>query len=486
MRLLESFDPVSMSNDFQSCDAAENGVERDWSSVRELAIVMEPKPGVEPARCSSYVFKPENILTISRRPRTLLVDDILNKVTSCKELRVFAIFGLRELPHIQKKVTDYLGKHLPESCPLVEHFILDDDTLDIAFHYQSTHEANIHVLEVKNSQSTIEEIMELIDLTTNLQSIFLNNTSDEMIKKIAQRVTTFSASWISEREFGTLIQQAPASKITDLSLDTADLEMNTSRMKQISEALPMLQKIKLAAPLEFIVCLKFFSHLNTVSYDAESSLKSSEIDPDFPIDMSGALEMTKEENGSLVDIKEEDENPSERISCESGLSDFFVSCGHNLTSFSLTLKDRFKKNLFAHLKKNCPSLEELNIFSHVEQFFDTKSLAVPSLKRLYVHRIHLDDMKLIELLDVCRKLIFLKVEKASAYDRRAKTTQAVVDILKHYADTVFDKNCGHRFTAYISTESKEEVSISVKQDHFDISFKQNAVLEVSNRLRYSY
>lgn len=483
--LLTSSDSLSCEED-DSIECGEAAPKMDCDLAEELAVITAPRVGMpSDFRCSSHKFRPENIVTIPRRFNPKDFESKMNLIRSCPNLRVLCMVGIDQ--RLQKLAVDNLT--LSHFCPKIEHFILDGGLLDLAIAYQEDRPDMIRVLEVKNDKETEEEVIHLITKSSNIRSVFLTHSTVEIIEQIVPQVTSLSLSWITDNEFQSLIRCSRDSHITDLMLETVDLTMDAEMIGQLAEALPQLQFVKLSGPLEHIHGLHMFRNLRHVVFDAECQSKQT-IDPNFPIDMSRALELSRQkDNGHDVVVKEEDDDDEENLSqhntsCQIGLNKFFESCGENLISFSITIRERFKKDFFYQLKRECPLLQELTVLSVFEQFFDPKALSLPSLLRLSLQFIRISDTKLIEVLDICRNLTFISIEKPQ------KISSACIRVLRYYGEEIFAKrqslSSRDKFTAIIQTEGRVQIEKRIRNNLLDISFKQKAVAEISNRLRYKY
>ena len=466
-----------------------NGAEaaKNWQEVDELAVIVSPHPG-QPVdlRCASHTFRPESIVTIPRRFNLKDFESKMKLIQSCTNMRIFCMFGLDH--RLEKLARDSLTLSLAESCPKIEHFILDDALLDIAIAYQEVLPNNIQVVEIKNGTETEDEVVHLITSSSEVRSVYLKHCSVNMIEKIVPRVKSLSLCWITDHEFKSLVKCGSKSQISELMLETVHLTMDAVRIGQLAAALPHVHFLKLSGPLEHIHCLRLFKCLRHVVFDAECQ-SSQPIDPNFPIDMSRALEMSRQqdEGSELLQVKQEEdeEDVSQQIlSSQIGLNNFFSSCGPTLTSFSITIREKFKKDFFHHLRKSCPVLKELTILSTIDQYFEPKSLSLPSLQRLSLQFINMNDAKLIEVLDCCRNLIYISIDKPR------KITRSCINVLRFYGLEVFSKRQvtpgAEKFTAIILTEGREEISKHLIDEATDITFKQKAVAEISSRLRYKY
>lgn len=460
----------------------------DWESSEEMAVIVAPKAGKQlDPKFTSHQFKQQNIITISRRIAQKDFEAKLQSICSCPNLRVLCMSGFGDLQNKEQTALNFLTEKLPSSCPKIRHFILDDGLLDLAIAYQETFPDNISVIEVRHVRPETEEaIIHLVTSGRSVQSVHLDHSSVHMIQEIVPVVRSLSLCWITDGEFKSLIKSCPSSDITELRLETVDLTMNSQRIEQLASVLPQLQLLKLSAQLENIGSLKAFRNLRHVIFDGECDSKPG-ISPFFEIDISHALQVSRQQDDGNEGPAEEDNrvDVQQSLTSQAGLDEFMINCGSNLVSFNITIRDRFKRDLFQHLKKSCPRLQELTILSTTEQFFDTKSLSVPSLRRLRFQFINMNDAKLVELLDYCRNLQFISIDKPQ------KITCASIKILALYSEDVFCENDerligNEKFTAIILTEGKEDMTRDLRTHCAQITYRQNAVVEVSNRLRYKY
>lgn len=483
--LLTSFD-LNSSEAIDENECRETSTAMDCNTTEEMAIITSPRTGMPvELRCASHKFRPENIITVPHRLNVKDFEAKLNLIRSCPNLRVLCLVGLHQ--RLQTLAVENLT--LSECCPKLEHFILDGALVDLAIAYQENKPGMIRVVEIKNEKQTEAEVIHLLTMDgSDIRSVYLTHSSVDIIQMVAPRVTCLSLCWITDNEFQSLIKCSKNSQISDLMLETVDLTMDAAMIAQLAEALPNLQSLKLSGPLEHIHGLQCFPNLRHVVFDAECQSKQT-IDPNFPIDMSRALELSRQQDNGLDVVIKEEEDDEENLSqhnttCQISLNKFLDSCGRCLMSFSITIRERFKKDFFHQLWRSCPVLQELTVLSIFEQFFDPKSLSLPSLHRLSLQFVQISDAKLIEVLDICRNLNFISIDKPR------KISSACISVLRYYGEEIFSKRQlltdQDKFTAIIQTEGRDEVDKRILSSRLDITFKQKAVAEISSRLRYKY
>ena len=519
----------------------------NWDSITELALVVSPHPS-NPKRFKSHSFNPEDIISLSNRISKKDLEDNINKILKCPNLRVLCIHGVGTM--FEEEPVRLLADKLPVSCPLIQHFILDDSDIMLAKTYTKTVKmSHVKVLEVKNADESEGDLIQIINNSPKLCNVILENSPQGLLDIVVPKVTALTVSWITQTQFKHLTEVASRSSILELHLNTVDLKIDSEAIACIAKSLPNLQTIEIASGLQNIVHLSQFESLMDVIWDADV-IMDTEIDPflpnslkialdkmddntvtfpDSPMDSSSIEEENDQDKKNESDTKEESQSEElspqvinyysqketreieQKNKNQVAFNHFLQECGPRLRKFSLTLRNRYKKDFFINIKKSCPNLQELKIVTTLEeQFFDSKHLCCPSLKSLSLSGIVMTDVKLLDLLDHCIELEYLQIDMAK------RLTTLSVFLTEQFVNSFWKKEnagndlshssesktiegdsslksngnkTGKRFMAKISTDGpvgSTEVRVKRVFESCLIDFLQRQPPVVTNKIRQHY
>lgn len=434
-----------------------------------------------------HTFRKESVIVLQKRVKQAELEENLQDLLKCKNLRTLALWGIGNLPN--RHVIEKFLSNLASSCPFIEHFIVKDE--DIPFLHQYVHllgnDNNLRTLELNNeinNEESTDNIMEIIDTCPKLSRIFILDPSKVLLELVLPKVSTIVAHYVTEELFVCINEEGKSSNLESLSLSTFDIKIDKSRIEGLHSTFPFLKSIELSSSLEFINRLSIFHNLEEVVWDADCFGES--LDPLFPVDFQHAKSALKiEDDHTTVGERKQ------RLQCQNSLNEFFSHCGSRLKRFTLFIRNRYRKDLFKDLKVRCPKLEHLKIVYHANSpaYFEPQSFALPSLTSLFLDRVTIKDNALVILLDNCPRLTTLYLESAKSL------SPAAVPILEAYVNTQYlssqeiseaDAQPLKKFYGKISTEGDRMATIRRVSPRLDIEFAVTKRCELSDKVRYKY
>ena len=532
--------------------------QEDFSHIEELCLVVAPKIDV-PKRFKSYKFDPEDYIALSNRVPKLTLKHEVDSILKCHNLKVLGIHGVGD--KFEGQVMESLIEQLPVSCPLIEHMILDDSDIILAKTYvekvsQERSQNHLKCLEVKNSDFS-EDLAFIIENSPNLEKVVITDLCEELLDILVPKVTSLTVSWITPSLFDHLTSISKTSSIRELCIKNVDFDVKASMIEALAESMTQLTSLEISSNLENIVHLAKFPSLTEVIWDADP-IKVA-LDPYFPVDLKYALEQANIEpleleeqlksqsdvddlNGEEPQILDQNVPPQEQLGIQDNgaevsvvipteedtvgeanqkhqnvkaFNTFLEECGQRLTKFSLSLRNKYNKEMFTNLKKYCPRLKNLAVTTLVEdQFFEIKHFSISSLESLSLTGVIMTNIKLLDLLEHCTQLQYLEIELAkrltinsigliqSYAEHFAKKLQQqslatngkessqniateVVSQSKHESSRVLTSS-RRRFVAKISTEGKEDTHIKQARDYLLLDYLQKKPATMTSKLRQHY